>query len=512
MNRPAARYFLLACTSLWSTHMRAQSADARLEEIKARTTENAARAAGVPQQLFSTIALSTHSEEARKFLELALDKYENVLREDAVVHAQHATEKDPQFALGYAMLSFASRRGIPNSGALAKAKSLLPGAAPDEQLLVRWMTSVQDRDLLPAITSMNDLLKRFPRNKHVVYLTAAWLYSQQDYDRSLKMLETVRQLDPDFAPALNMLGYGYIETGDPDPGKAVATLKRYAELQPGSPNPEDSLGEVLRYAGDDAGALQHFGAALQIDPTFYTSHLGIGDTLTLMGEYEDARQQYDKAIKVSETPRDLLHAEYQKALVSFWQGQTSTGREALSGLAQKAAAEKQPYAYFEIGLGSAMLAPTFVDELHELRVLEVAFQNPMDGMNESDRNVAVADILREQVRVAAFHGFSQPVQEAIKKLEEFARQSSDLIVKNHYECARGYLLARHGDFANAADELAMDPQSPLAIQELVTVQEKLGNVPAAAAARKRMKYQRAASVEWYLASHNRSATMDAASK
>jgi len=53
------------------------------------------------------------------------------------------------------------------------------------------------------------------------------------------------RLDPKFSPALNMLGYAYIETGDPDPAKAVATLEHYAELQPGAPNPEDSLGGSL---------------------------------------------------------------------------------------------------------------------------------------------------------------------------------------------------------------------------------------------------------------------------
>jgi len=136
------------------------------EKTAARSGAKTQPLAPVPQQLFGTIPLATQSEEARKFAELALDKYENGLLADAVVHARHASEKDPQFALGHALLSFASRRGIPDSAALAKAKSLLPRATPDEQLLVRWMTSVQDRDLLPAIMNMNDLLKRYPTDKH----------------------------------------------------------------------------------------------------------------------------------------------------------------------------------------------------------------------------------------------------------------------------------------------------------------------------------------------------------
>src|SRR5215469_13811541 len=97
-------------------------------------------AVSAPQKLFGSIPVSTRSEEARKYLELSIDKYENGLLDDAAVHAQHAVEQDPRFVLGYAFLSYVSRETAPNSAALAKAKELLSGATPQEQMLVRWMT------------------------------------------------------------------------------------------------------------------------------------------------------------------------------------------------------------------------------------------------------------------------------------------------------------------------------------------------------------------------------------
>jgi len=98
------------------------------------------------------------------------------------------------------------------------------------------MTSISDRDLLPAITAMNDLLQALSRQQARLYIIADWLYFQQDYERSRQMLETVRHLDP-ISPALNLLGYSYIQTGTPDLEKAVASVQRYAEVQPKSPNP-----------------------------------------------------------------------------------------------------------------------------------------------------------------------------------------------------------------------------------------------------------------------------------
>jgi hypothetical protein len=501
MKRFAARFFLLIFPSLFSVSAWAQTSAPHVEDAASRAARKTPAVAPIPQHLFGAIPLSTRSEEARKSVELALDKYENALLEDALAQARHTTEKDPQFALGYALLSFVSRRIIPDPAALSKAKSLLPRATPDEQLLVRWMTSIQDRDLLPAITNMNDLLKRYSRDKHVLYLTSEWLYFQQDYDRSRAMMETLRQLDPNFPPVLNMLGYAYIETSDPDPAKALASLKRYAELQPNSPNPEDSLGEISRFTGDDRGSLKHYGAALRIDPTFFTSQLGLGDTLTLMGNFADTRKEFDRAIQMAVNPRDELHAKYQKALTSFWEGQSEEGRKALAALMEEAAAKKEPNAQFEIVLGRAMLAPNFQEELNQLATLAVFLEHPLAGMSEADRGVARAAALRERARVASLNGLADNAAEAISQLESFAASSRDLVVESDYESARGYLLFSRGDFANAAGELAADSHSPLALQQLALTQEKLGNTAAVQSTRLRLKYQRAPVVEWFLLTH-----------
>jgi predicted Zn-dependent protease len=349
---------------------------------------------------------------------------------------------------------------------------------------------------------MNDLLKRYPKNKHILYLISEWLFSQQDFDRSQKMMESLLQIDPSFPPVLNMLGYAYIQSAHPDPAKAVATMKRYIAADPSSPNPDDSMGEVLRYAGNDQGSLEHFSAALQIDPTFFTSQLGLGDTLTLMEKYDDARLEYDKAGLLSENNRDLLHASYQKALVYFWEGRAEEGRSALSNLAAEAAQKNEPNAQFEIAFGSAMLAPGFANELHQLRALEEKFQNTVEGMTEADRQSTLANVLCEEARVASQHALPEAAEQAISKLERLAAQTADLLVENSYETARGFLLLSQGDLANAVDELSANRLSPLAVQQLALAQQKLGNQSAAGETINQLKYQRAPTVEWYLASQN----------
>ncbi|HYL85445.1 MAG TPA: tetratricopeptide repeat protein [Candidatus Angelobacter sp.] len=472
------------------------------EHAPSAAMPNSASSAGsATQKLFGAIAVSTRSEEARKFLELSIDKYENGLLDDAVVHAQHAVEQDNHFALGYAFLSYAARRGAPDSAALTRAKALLPSATADEQLLVRWMTGVQDSDILPAIVAMNELLTRFPKDKHVLFLASEWLYSQQDYDRARQLMEKTLQVDANFAPVLNRLGHAYIETGTPDPAKAIAALQRYLELQPGQPTPEVSLAEVLRSTGDDQGSIQHYSNAVQLDPTSFASRIGLADTLALTGNYADAREQYDKAIAAAQSPRDRFHAACQKSLVFFWEGHADQGRKALAALSDEAKNQKTPYAEAEIGFARVLLAADSDEELVQLASLEALLRSPVAGMGEADRNVALAEVWREQARVHVRARQPKPAAEAVHELGDLATKTRDPIVENIYESGHGYELIAEGDLTNAVDELAADPQNPLVVRQIVLTQEKLGNTAAANAMRARLKFLRTPTAEWYLVSH-----------
>ncbi len=91
-------------------------------------------------------------------------------------------------------------------------------------------------------------------------------------------------------------------------------MDRYVALLPKEPNPQDSYGELLRMAGNFEGSLLHYRAALKIDPDFVTSQLGLGDTYALMGNQEQARVEYDKAIRFAHNEADRLTYSMQKAM------------------------------------------------------------------------------------------------------------------------------------------------------------------------------------------------------
>jgi len=502
MSRFFARFFLLIFPAAFASTVWAQTQPAaHVADASSRTSAKTGAIAPIRLQLFGTIPLSTKSEEARKSLESAWGKYENAMYDASAADARRASQIDASSAFAYAMISFAARRTTPDTAALAKAKSLLSRTASEEQLLVRWMTAVQERDLLPAISAMNDLLKRYPRDKHILYVTGEWLTIQQDDDHAQALLESALRIDPDFPAALNRLGYLYIRSASPDPQKALASLNRYAQVETSSSNPQDSLGEVSRIAGDDAASLKHYSASLHIDPTFLASQEGLGDTRTLMGDFDGARKEYDRALQMAKSPVDELYIKEQKALVSFWEGKPEQGQKELSLIAEEAAQKKEPNGQFNISLARAMLAADWRSGLSQLKELSAFLEKPHSGMLESDRNVDRATVLRERVRVAALNGQSGEAAESTSQMETLATETRDIFVQACYETARGYTTIAQKDFQNAAEALAADPHSPLALQQLAVAQLKLGNKDAMEATLTRLKYQRGPTVEWFLVRH-----------
>jgi tetratricopeptide (TPR) repeat protein len=487
--------FIIISTKCWAQQT------PHVQPAKTNPSKPAVKVAAGTQLFYGSLPLSTKSLSARQNLEMALDQYENAGFEEAIMHAELATDKDPKFALGYALWSFAARRSEPAPEALKKAKQLATKCAGDECLMIAFMVGTQEANVLPAITAMNDLLAHRPKDKHVLYLAGEWLYFQQDYEQAKKLWVKSLTIDPDFPPALNMLGYIHVEAGDPDPQKAIEYLRRYAAVLPDQANPQDSLGEVLRMSGDDGGSLAHYAESLRINPQMITSQYGRGDTYALMGNTNQAKVEYEKALQMSKNARDTLHIQFQLAMLHFWSGDLSGGRAELAKLSEGAANENDAAAQFEINYARAILSQDLATESQLLRALEARLSEVWPGMQEADRNAALAEVLREEVRVAVARHQLQESSNTIQKLQQLCDTSRDRLVESVHESAIGYVLLGENNYAKSAEQLSADLHSPLVVRSFIVNQEKMGDAKALESARRRLQYLRTPTAEWFAATH-----------
>src|SRR5580658_2361790 len=300
------------------------------------------RKASAPEMKLETVPVTTSSPAARDDYELGMSHREDLLfTEEGIDFFRKSVKADPHFALGHATLAFFTTDPAEEVRELALAKANISRATPSEILLIEWMTGTKNRQLVPAIAAMNDLLAKYPNDKRLANMYGEWLLgAQQNYDFAAKVLEKVLKNDPDYYPALNNLAYSYALGGRAD--LAPPLMDRYVAALPGQPNPQDSYAEILRMLGDFPDALDHYRMALRISPAFFTSQVGIASTYALMGDEERARFEYLKSIDMAKERTDQMDYRILWAMTYYRENRPGLARKAFGEVATEAHKQNLP--------------------------------------------------------------------------------------------------------------------------------------------------------------------------
>src|SRR5450631_3209941 len=213
-----------------------------------------------------TMPVTTSSPKARELFGRALTDYENLYLERANIGWRAAVQADPSFALAYVFIAYNSNDPAEANAAREKATLLAPKASPGERLLIQWIASVKENNFIAGISAMNDMLEMFPRDNRLAYMAGNWMMGQNSYEQAQKTLERALVIDKNYPPALNDLGYCYAQSREYP--KAFEVMERYVAVLPTLPNPQDSYAEILRMSGNFDAAIEHYRAALKIDPAF----------------------------------------------------------------------------------------------------------------------------------------------------------------------------------------------------------------------------------------------------
>jgi len=405
----------------------------------------------------TVLTVTTKSVVARDLFERAMVDYENMHIERAIVGWRAAANADPDLALAYTMVAL--NIGDPQDALSAreKGKLLMSKVSPGERLMISWISSVQEGNFIQGIAAMNDLLAMYPKDKRLHYVAGNWLMYVDGYEQSQRVLEKALAIDKNYPAALNDLAYVYAHEREFD--KVFAAMDRYVALLPNEPNPQDSYGELSRMAGNFDAALEHYRAALKLDPQFVYSQLGVADTYALMGQYEQARVEYDKAIKGAENPADRLEYRMQRATTWVREGRLLEANKEFLRIADEA--HSQNFDFHEAE-AQRRVAEYQTDDAEALKYLEAAEQAL--GHNASiaqlDREQELSRILRFRAVRAARAGQRELSAKALTQLDSLASRTRDGVVQSSWHGAAGALLFEAGKYKESIAHLTEDRDNP----------------------------------------------------
>ncbi len=444
-----------ASTAMAQAHQESSAADA---------SSLAPKAGAVP--------VTTSSGEALHWYELAMREREDLLFTDKGLDSmREAVKSDPQFALAHAALAYFTADPAEEKCERALAQKYIANASPDEVLLIRWMNGTKDGQLVPAIAAMNDLLAKYPHDERLANLDGEWLCSNQSaFEQGEAVLKHLLQYDPKYYPAMNNLAYCYALSGQPK--LAPALMEQYVAALPNQPNPQDSYGEIMRMLGDYQAAVDHYGKALQIDPTFNASQLGIASTHALMGDEERARAEYLVAMKGTKERATQFDYRILWAMTYYRENQLEQARKELAKISLEADHAGMAIEHAEAHRDMALFN---LDPKAALRDIDHARAALLTHeFARGDRDNELANILFARAFIAARAGMENEVQKALEPLAVMARSSRSNLVQNCFHSANGALLLVQGKYVEAIPELEEDSQNPLTLQLLAKAQNKAG--------------------------------------
>jgi tetratricopeptide (TPR) repeat protein len=415
------------------------------------------------QAATATMPVTTSSAEARSLYQKGMQDYENLYLERCNDDWRAAVKADPNLAVAWAWIAFNSSNPEEVIAAREKAKALVPKLTPGEQLMIAWISKVQEGDFIGGISAMNDMLEMYPKDKHLLYLAGNWLLLEDGDEQGMKIMEKALALDKNFPAALNDLAYMYARSRQFD--KAFVDMDRYVALLPEEPNPQDSYGELLRMAGNFEGSLQHYRAALKIDPDFVTSQVGLGDTYALMGNQEQARIEYDKAIRFAHNEADRLTYSMQKAMTWVRDGKFAEADKAFQEIAQAAHAKDQD---LQEAQAYRHLAEYQTDDNAALRYLQEAEESlGHRTISKGEKDEEMSRVLRNRAARAAHAGNQALADQSLKQLEAMASGSRNRVIQSSYNGAAGTLLMDQKKFDEAIICLEEDQDNPFTMDLLV---------------------------------------------
>jgi tetratricopeptide (TPR) repeat protein len=411
----------------------------------------------------TTMPVTTSSAKARALYEKGMQDYENLYLERCNEDWRAAVKEDPNFAVAWAWIAFNSGNPEEVNAARTKAKALTPKLTPGEQLMVGWIVKVQEGDFIAGISAMNDMLEMYPKDKRLLYLAGNWLMEENGDDQAQRMMEKALTIDKNYPAALNDLAY--VDARNRRFAKAFAAMDRYVALLPQEPNPQDSYGELLRMAGNFEGSVEHYRAALKIDPDFVTSQLGLGDTYALMGNQEQARIEYEKAIRFAHNEADRLTYDMQKAMTWVREGHFAEADKAFIEIAETGHAKGQDLQEAQALRQLAEYQQDDAIALKRLKAAEEALEH-RSMISPSDRNEEMSRILRDRV-VRASHVGNEPLRDqSLKQLENMAASSRNQVIQSSYHGAAGSVLMDQKKYEGAIAHLEEDQDNPFTMELL----------------------------------------------
>jgi tetratricopeptide (TPR) repeat protein len=410
--------------------------------------------------------ITTSSVSARKAYVKGRDAFERLRPSDAVPLFEKAVQLDPDFALAHLSLSSTAATTSDRLGALRRAVELADRVSEAERHLI--LATEASFNGLPEVerTHLEALVSAHPEDPRVLTVMGHFYFERQEWPEAIATYRRAIASDPDYAPPYNMLGYALKYIGEWD--EAEAMLQKYAQLIPDEPNPYDSYAELLMNRGKFEEAIRAYRRALDLNPNFAPSYIGVGIASLFLEQPAQARESFTKLAFIARDDRERRQALTWLAASFVYEGRTD---EALAEVARR-----REIATRTNDLGSLPIDSDFEGEIlldaGRLDAAQAAFErSAAEARSASLGPLVLANYLRQNVfdltRVALARGDLGEARRLAQQYRSLVASSQVPDVQRQAHSLEGLIALASRDATRAISEfLASDQGNPRVLHAL----------------------------------------------
>lgn len=369
--------------------------------------------------------ITTSSEEAKQLFIQARDYYENIEFQKSLKLLDDATAIDTNFALAYLYKGLVSGSLSKLSTNIERASLLAENVTDGEQLLINMTKSSNlDNDQKKSNEYLDRLIVMFPKDPRV-YLYKGWHMSNTgEYDSAVVYLKRAVELNPNYAPAHNLLGYAYLRTKKFDmAGKEFLENIRIANEKP---NPYDSYGEFLFGLGRYEESQQNYRKAIELDNSWAMSSYNLGDSYLFMNNYSQAREEYNKFIQRAQSFNEKYVGYLSIALSYLYENKPEESLQYIKELERFSKEENENYFFLStLGNEAAILCEFGKPNEGLLKYLEQEKLIASEKLSQRDRDRL---LLYMNNNLAYAYAINNDLSKANEKAELFRQDILKVIV------------------------------------------------------------------------------------
>ena len=202
---------------------------------------------------------TSESNEAKTAFNVGLWELYNLEWEKANESFSTAIEIDESFALAYAMRA-RTHNLMQNQSAsvvdLEIAVSMSENASPEEKKMIMALSNDSELGTNSFNKVIERLIRKYPDGSFLRMESIFATMSEIGPDLIIRRAKDLYAMNPNFTPALNIMGYAYMQKEEFDLAKD--TLQEQVRRQSAKANPYDSLGDYYLAVNDNEMALKYF--------------------------------------------------------------------------------------------------------------------------------------------------------------------------------------------------------------------------------------------------------------